>query len=96
MYKFVRNNELWGNEQAHNGLVRIFVAFHALTYPRNNTPLTYPHNNTPLTYPRNNTPLTYLVSFPDDFSLSGGKIRLVICLFHFGSGAPKCWRIVLF
>ena len=27
-YKFVRNNELWGNEQAHNGLVRIFVAFH--------------------------------------------------------------------
>ena len=38
----------------------------------------------------------YLVSFPDDFSLSVGKIRLVICLFHFGSGAPECWRIVLF
>jgi len=37
-----------------------------------------------------------LVSFPDDFSLSGGRIRLVICLFHFGSGAPECWRIVLF
>jgi len=37
-----------------------------------------------------------LVSFPDDFSLSGGKIRLVICLFHFGSGVPECWRIVLF
>jgi len=37
-----------------------------------------------------------LVSFPDDFSLSGGKISLVICLFHFGSGSPECWRIVLF
>ena len=34
-----------------------------------------------------------VVSFPDDFSLSGGKIRLV---FHFGSGAPERWRIVLF
>jgi len=37
-----------------------------------------------------------LVSFPDDFSLSGGKICLVIRLFHFGAGAPECWRIVLF
>ena len=37
-----------------------------------------------------------VVSFPDDFSLSGGKIRLVICLFHFGSGALECWHIVLF
>ena len=35
-----------------------------------------------------------LVLFPDDVSLSGGKIRLVVCLFHFGSGAPDCWRIV--
>jgi len=37
-----------------------------------------------------------IVSFPDDFSLSGGKIRLVICPFHFGPGAPEYWRIVLF
>jgi len=34
-----------------------------------------------------------IVSFPDDFSLSRGKIRLVICLFDFGSGASD---IVLF
>ena len=43
-----------------------------------------------------------LVSFPDDFSHAGGgggggggEIRLVIRLsvFHFGSGAPECWRI---
>ena len=24
----------------------------------------------------------YIVLFPDDFSHAGGKIRLVICLFH--------------
>jgi len=33
---------------------------------------------------------------PRRFSLSGGKIRLVIRLFRFGAGAPECWRIVLF
>jgi len=27
-YNFVCNDELWDNEQAHDGLVRIFVAFH--------------------------------------------------------------------
>ena len=43
---------------------------------------------------KKNFPL--IVSFPDDFSLSGGKIRLVIRLFRFGAGAPECWRIVLF
>ena len=39
-----------------------------------------------------------IVSFPDDFSLSRGKIkiRLVICLFDFGSGVPECWYIVLY
>jgi len=41
-------------------------------------------------------PACRVVSFPDNFSLSGGKMHLVICLFHFGSGAPECWRIVLF
>jgi len=41
-------------------------------------------------------PPTFLVSFPDDFRLSGGKICLMIRLFHFGSGVPECWRIVLF
>ena len=39
-----------------------------------------------------------LVSFPDEFSLSGGKYVwwMVIRLFHFGSGVPGCWCIVLF
>ena len=37
-----------------------------------------------------------IVSFPDDFSLSRGKIRLVICQFDFGSGVPECWHIVLY
>jgi len=43
-----------------------------------------------------NACMGHVVSFPDDFSLSGGKIRLVIRLFRFGAGAPERWRIVLF
>jgi len=37
-----------------------------------------------------------VVSFPDDFSLSGGKIRLVIRLFHFGSGARNVGALFYF
>ena len=43
-----------------------------------------------------NIRMCILVSFPDDFSHAGGKIRLANCLLRFGSGAPECWRIVLF
>jgi len=41
-------------------------------------------------------PPTFLVLFPDDFRLPGGKTRLMIRLFHFGSGVLECWHVVLF
>ena len=41
------------------------------------------------------TLLSILVLFPDDFSLSGGKISSDPPI-HFGSDVPECWRTVLF